>query len=68
MALYDTLGPDATNYILNHAEVSVIVCSQEKIPKVIGVLHLEIENEMKLNGLMLFFSIEKHNENCFILC
>lgn len=35
VALYDTLGPDAVTYILNHAEISVIVCSQDKIAKIL---------------------------------
>lgn len=27
VALYDTLGPEAVEYIVGHAEISVIVCS-----------------------------------------
>lgn len=32
--LYDTLGPDATQYIIGHAELKTILCSGENLPKV----------------------------------
>ena len=35
--LYDTLGPDALEYILNHAEITVLVCSQDKTDRVLSV-------------------------------
>jgi len=31
--LYDTLGPDAVKYIVNHAELSTVVCSAVAFPK-----------------------------------
>lgn len=30
--LYDTLGPTATEFVINDAEISVVVCSKDKIP------------------------------------
>lgn len=30
MALYDTLGPDAVEYIVNHADVQIVVSSGKK--------------------------------------
>lgn len=27
VALYDTLGPDAVEYIVNHADIQIVVCS-----------------------------------------
>lgn len=30
MALYDTLGPETSEFILNHAEVPILVCSIDK--------------------------------------
>ncbi|PVV01886.1 hypothetical protein BB560_003680 [Smittium megazygosporum] len=35
VGLYDSLGKDAMEYILNHSEASVIVCSIDKISKVL---------------------------------
>ncbi|ORX67289.1 acetyl-CoA synthetase-like protein [Linderina pennispora] len=35
VALYDTLGAESVEYILNHAEVSVVVCSIDKIPRLL---------------------------------
>ncbi|KAJ2717330.1 medium-chain fatty acid-CoA ligase faa2 [Coemansia spiralis] len=35
VALYDTLGADSIEYIVNHAEIEVLVCSLDKIPKIL---------------------------------
>ncbi|KAI8326523.1 acetyl-CoA synthetase-like protein [Martensiomyces pterosporus] len=35
VALYDTLGAESVEYIVNHAEIQVIVCSIDKIPKLL---------------------------------
>ncbi|PVV01594.1 hypothetical protein BB560_003982 [Smittium megazygosporum] len=35
IGLYDSLGGDALDYIINHSESSVIVCSIDKIPKLL---------------------------------
>ncbi|PNY27793.1 Long chain acyl-CoA synthetase 7, peroxisomal [Tolypocladium capitatum] len=32
VSLYETLGPDATEYIINHAELTCVVCSLPHIP------------------------------------
>lgn len=32
VSLYDTLGPDTTEYIINHAELPIIACSVDHIP------------------------------------
>jgi long-chain acyl-CoA synthetase len=32
VSLYDTLGPDACSYIINHASLSIIFTTPEKIP------------------------------------
>jgi long-chain acyl-CoA synthetase len=32
--LYDTLGPNAAEYIINHAELSVVVVGKENLPSV----------------------------------
>lgn len=32
VSLYETLGPDATEYIVNHAELTCVVCSLPHIP------------------------------------
>ncbi|KAG6015520.1 hypothetical protein E4U43_005159 [Claviceps pusilla] len=35
VSLYETLGPDATEYIINHAELASVVCSLRQVPKLI---------------------------------
>ncbi|KAG6205776.1 hypothetical protein E4U35_002320 [Claviceps purpurea] len=35
VSLYETLGPDATEYIINHAELPSVVCSLPHIPKLL---------------------------------
>ncbi|KAG6039371.1 hypothetical protein E4U41_002761 [Claviceps citrina] len=35
VSLYETLGPDATEYIINHAELPSVVCSLSHVPKLI---------------------------------
>lgn len=35
--LYDTLGPDACMYIINQAELSVVVCSADKLKTLLSV-------------------------------
>ncbi|KAJ1977532.1 medium-chain fatty acid-CoA ligase faa2 [Dimargaris xerosporica] len=32
VALYDTLGPQTVEFVINHSEISVLVCSVDKIP------------------------------------
>ncbi|KAJ1815655.1 medium-chain fatty acid-CoA ligase faa2 [Coemansia sp. RSA 2598] len=40
VALYDTLGADSIEYIMNHAEVEILVCSLDKVPKILGMRNL----------------------------
>ncbi|ORX74594.1 acetyl-CoA synthetase-like protein [Linderina pennispora] len=35
VALYDTLGADSIEYIMNHASVQVLVCSLDKVAKIL---------------------------------
>jgi len=35
--LYDTLGEDAVEYVVGHAEIAVIICSRDKTDKVLAV-------------------------------
>ncbi|KAJ1549319.1 hypothetical protein HK405_005480, partial [Cladochytrium tenue] len=35
VSLYDTLGPETTEYILNHAEIPLVVASLDKVEKVL---------------------------------
>ncbi|OLL24006.1 Long chain acyl-CoA synthetase 6, peroxisomal [Neolecta irregularis DAH-3] len=39
VALYDTLGPDTTQYIVNHAELGVLVTVVEHIPQLLQMAH-----------------------------
>ncbi|KAL2911690.1 medium-chain fatty acid-CoA ligase faa2 [Polyrhizophydium stewartii] len=38
VALYDTLGPDTAEFILNHADVPVVVTTIDKIPLLLGLV------------------------------
>ncbi|KAJ2611623.1 medium-chain fatty acid-CoA ligase faa2 [Coemansia sp. RSA 1365] len=35
VALYDTLGADSIEYIVNHAEIEILVCSLDKVPRLL---------------------------------
>lgn len=37
ISLYDTLGPDAVEYIIQQAEISAIVCSRDRIERLLEV-------------------------------
>ncbi|KAI9336701.1 hypothetical protein BDR26DRAFT_864401, partial [Obelidium mucronatum] len=37
--LYDTLGPSAAQYILNHASPPIVVCSFDKVESLISYIH-----------------------------
>lgn len=37
--LYDTLGPDAVEYISNHAELAAVGCSAAVLPTLMSCLH-----------------------------
>lgn len=39
VALYDTLGADSTEYIVNHCEAEVIVCSLDHVARLISTKH-----------------------------
>lgn len=51
VALYDTLGPDAVEYVVNHSELEIVVCSgdhiadllkiREKLPKLRAIISLD---------------------------
>lgn len=47
--LYDTLGKDATSYILKNAEVGVVLCAHEQLNNV-----LDIAAECRLNHVIQF--------------
>ncbi|KAL0079325.1 hypothetical protein J3Q64DRAFT_1664188 [Phycomyces blakesleeanus] len=37
VALYDSLGPEAVEYAINHSELQIVVCSIEHIPKLLKI-------------------------------
>ena len=51
VSLYETLGPDATEYIINHAEVTCVVCSLPHIPVLLKM-------SPRLPGLKLIVSLD----------
>ncbi|KAI9249485.1 hypothetical protein BDA99DRAFT_523921 [Phascolomyces articulosus] len=64
VALYDTLGPDTVEYVINHAELETVVCTKdhvvdllklrEKIPQLKAIVcvdpFLNIEEERAMKG------------------
>ena len=51
VSLYDTLGADSVQFIMNHAELSVIFCTLEKIPEILRIAS-------KLSALKVIVSID----------
>ncbi|KAJ1964440.1 medium-chain fatty acid-CoA ligase faa2 [Dipsacomyces acuminosporus] len=59
VALYDTLGAQSVEYIMNHADVRVIACSIDKIPKLLK-LKDSIPN---LKAILSMDSFDDHAKN-----
>lgn len=53
--LYDTLGPDAVNYIINHASVEVIFCLSHTLDTLLKFLH-----EMPSVRLIVVVGLTEH--------
>ncbi|KAG0215432.1 hypothetical protein BGX28_010137 [Mortierella sp. GBA30] len=51
VALYETLGPDAVEYVINHAEIPIVVASANHIASL-------LENTDKLPGLKAIVSMD----------
>ncbi|GJJ70329.1 long-chain acyl-CoA synthetase [Entomortierella parvispora] len=49
--LYDTLGPDAVEYVINHAEIQMVVCSSNHIATL-------LQNSAKLPSLRAIISMD----------
>ncbi|KID60144.1 AMP-dependent synthetase/ligase, partial [Metarhizium hybridum] len=62
VSIYETLGPDATEYIINHAELACVVCSLPHIPTLLRLaprlprLKLIISLDQLENGEMEGYS------------
>ncbi|KAJ1663236.1 medium-chain fatty acid-CoA ligase faa2 [Coemansia sp. RSA 1813] len=56
VALYDTLGADSIEYIVNHAEIEVLVCSLDKVPKLLKMRE-------KLPQLKVIVSMDNFGED-----
>ncbi|KAJ1964545.1 medium-chain fatty acid-CoA ligase faa2 [Dipsacomyces acuminosporus] len=56
VALYDTLGAESVQYVVNHAEVQVIVCSIDKVPKL-------LELKSKLPGVRAIISMDSFDDH-----
>ncbi|KAI8384984.1 uncharacterized protein BYT42DRAFT_564291 [Radiomyces spectabilis] len=51
VALYDTLGPDTVEYVINHAEIETVICSADHIADLLQQRH-------KLPNLKLIISMD----------
>ncbi|KAJ2554290.1 medium-chain fatty acid-CoA ligase faa2 [Coemansia sp. RSA 1933] len=56
VALYDTLGADSIEYIVNHAEIQVLVCSLDKVAKLLKMRE-------KLPQLKVIVSMDNFGED-----
>ncbi|KAG0165324.1 hypothetical protein DFQ28_000215 [Apophysomyces sp. BC1034] len=56
VALYDTLGPDTVEYVVNHAELEIIVCSADHIADLLKLRH-------KLPTLKAIISMDPIEDN-----
>ncbi|RLV94145.1 Long-chain-fatty-acid--CoA ligase 2 [Spathaspora sp. JA1] len=54
-ALYDTLGPESSKYILSLSESPIVVCSKEKIK---GLIELKKNNPEELSNLITLVSMD----------
>lgn len=54
-ALYDTLGPDTSKYILNLTECPIVLCSKDKIR---GLVELKEQNPEDLSNLICIVSMD----------
>ncbi|RCK57489.1 Long-chain-fatty-acid--CoA ligase 2 [Candida viswanathii] len=54
-ALYDTLGPDTSKYILGLTESPIVVCSKDKIR---GLIDLKKNNPDELSNLIVLVSMD----------
>lgn len=55
VALYDTLGPDTVEYVINHAELETVVCSGDHIADLLKLKH-------KLPNLKTIISMDSIDE------
>ncbi|KAG1243892.1 hypothetical protein G6F68_015658 [Rhizopus microsporus] len=39
IALYDTLGPDTVEFVINHAEIETVICSGDHIADLLKIKH-----------------------------
>ncbi|KAG5022880.1 hypothetical protein JHK82_018780 [Glycine max] len=68
--LYDTLGPNAVEFIINHAEVSIAFVQEKKIPSILSCL---AQCSSNLKTIVSFGSVsttqkkeaEEHGASCF---
>ncbi|KAI9281094.1 hypothetical protein BY458DRAFT_450589 [Sporodiniella umbellata] len=55
VALYDTLGPDTVEYVINHSELETVICSGDHIADLLKIKH-------KLPGLKTIISMDSIEE------
>ncbi|RCH98973.1 hypothetical protein CU097_014361 [Rhizopus azygosporus] len=55
VALYDTLGPDTVEYVINHAELETVICSGDHIADLLKLKH-------KLPNLKTIISMDSIDE------
>lgn len=57
IALYDTLGPDATKFVVSQTQLATIVCSKDLIENMVKLKQEDQENKMgSLTSIVSFES------------
>lgn len=62
VSLYDSLGPDAIQFILKHAECRAVFVSGVLVPRLLDALRLIPKNENKIRTLIVFDKLDSKYE------
>ena len=51
MALYATLGANAVEYVVNHAEITLILCDGKNLDKVLSIKNTSLKNVVSFDPI-----------------
>ncbi|KAI8374527.1 uncharacterized protein BYT42DRAFT_576678 [Radiomyces spectabilis] len=65
VALYDTLGCDTVEYVINHAELAVVVCSAEHVIDLLKIRHKlpNLQVIISMDGLEKYYPVDEWAQN-----
>ncbi|XP_024038768.1 long chain acyl-CoA synthetase 7, peroxisomal isoform X2 [Citrus clementina] len=62
--LYDTLGPDAVKYVVNHAEIEAIFCIPQTLNTVVGGKDEHLPSLPSTSGVKLISYLQLQSQGC----